>query len=55
MFGLTTSIDFEIGAYSDDHAERTELVSIAQRRAGTKHGIISEHRNTVIVGDSIQI
>jgi phosphoglycolate phosphatase len=53
VFGLAAHVDFDIGAYSDDHAGRTELVAIAQRRAGAAHGVVFESRNTVIVGDSV--
>ncbi|WP_162907087.1 HAD family hydrolase [Allorhizocola rhizosphaerae] len=53
VFGLDRHIDFDIGAYSDDHTERAELVTIAQRRASARHGVPFERRNTVIVGDSV--
>ena len=53
MFKLDEHIDFEIGAYSDDHTERAALVPIAQQRASLKHGAVFDRRNTVIIGDSI--
>jgi phosphoglycolate phosphatase len=51
-FELDRYVDFDIGAYGSDAADRPGLVEIAQRRAAAKHGASLGPRNTVLVGDS---
>ncbi len=51
-FGLVQHIDFDIGAYGDDHEERAELVGQAQRRASAKYRQPFTAKNTIIIGDS---
>jgi len=53
-FGLDPYLDFEIGAYGDDHMERPQLVSLAQHRAQKKSHDVFDASNTVLVGDSLQ-
>ena len=36
--GLRDGLDLCIGAYGDDHEDRTELVEVARRRAAAVHG-----------------
>lgn len=52
VFGLDGFVDFEVGAYGDDEAERPKLVAVAQERAGAKFGVEFSRDNTVILGDS---
>jgi phosphoglycolate phosphatase-like HAD superfamily hydrolase len=52
VFGLDGFIDFEVGAYGDDAADRPKLVAVAQQRAAAKHGLEFSRSNTVILGDS---
>nr|BFE79852.1 haloacid dehalogenase-like hydrolase [Planobispora longispora] len=51
-FGLERFVDFEVGAYGMDHAERPELVRLAQRRAGRKYGEVFTADSTVLIGDT---
>jgi phosphoglycolate phosphatase len=51
-FGLARHVDFEAGAYGDDHAERWRLVPVARRRAEARWGAAFDHASTVLVGDS---
>jgi phosphoglycolate phosphatase-like HAD superfamily hydrolase len=44
---------FPIGAFGDDHADRSELVKIALHRASDYYGIAFHSRNSIIIGDSI--
>ncbi|MFK0172591.1 HAD family hydrolase [Streptomyces sp. NPDC090306] len=53
-FGLDQFLDLSIGGYASDNAERAELVSVAQRRAGAKHGRPFGEGTTVIIGDSLE-
>jgi phosphoglycolate phosphatase-like HAD superfamily hydrolase len=54
--GLREGLDLCIGAYGDDHEDRTELVQVARRRATAVHGrsLPSSFagRSTVVVGDT---
>lgn len=60
--GLREGLDLCIGAYGDDHEDRTELVQVARRRAAAVHGRSSPSpfagsssfagRSTVVVGDT---
>lgn len=52
VFELDSYVDFTVGAYGEDAEERPQLVPIAQRRAGEKHGVGFDRHNTVIIGDS---
>jgi len=52
VFGLDGFVDFEVGAYGDDEAERPKLVAVAQERASAKYGAEFSRDNTVILGDS---
>jgi phosphoglycolate phosphatase len=55
--GLREALDLCIGAYGDDHEDRTELVQVARRRARCVHGRTASPtafagRSTVVVGDT---
>lgn len=54
--GLRDGLDLCIGAYGDDHEDRTELVQVARRRAAARHGGPPPSRfagrSTVVVGDT---
>jgi phosphoglycolate phosphatase len=52
--GLREGLDLGIGAYGDDHEDRTELVHLARRRAGRVHGRSQAFAgaSTVVVGDT---
>lgn len=54
--GLHEGLDLCIGAYGDDHEDRTELVQVARRRAAAVHGGSSPSsfagQSTVVVGDT---
>jgi phosphoglycolate phosphatase-like HAD superfamily hydrolase len=53
--GLRNGLDLCIGAYGDDHEERTELVHVARRRAAAVHGRLPgdfDGTATVVVGDT---
>jgi phosphoglycolate phosphatase-like HAD superfamily hydrolase len=51
-FGLARYVDFAAGAYGSDHRVRGELVAIARRRAGERHGLDLEPGDGVLVGDT---
>jgi phosphoglycolate phosphatase-like HAD superfamily hydrolase len=51
-FGLAGYVDFDSGAYGDDHAERAELVHIARTRAQHRTGTAFPGHATVLVGDT---
>ncbi|MFC6886928.1 MULTISPECIES: HAD family hydrolase [Actinomadura] len=51
-FGLHPLIDFDAGAYGEDHADRPPLVALAQRRAARLHGRAFDAASTVLVGDT---
>ncbi len=53
--GLRTGLDLCIGAYGDDHEDRTELVQVARRRAAAVHGrspAAFAGPSTVVIGDT---
>lgn len=52
VFDLARYVEFEWGAYGDDHPERAELVSIARRRVRRHSGVHFTADTTVLVGDS---
>jgi phosphoglycolate phosphatase len=51
-FGLDHFIDFEIGAYGSDHAERTRLVPIALERAKRLRSLAIDPDRTWVIGDT---
>jgi phosphoglycolate phosphatase len=52
VFGLTTHLDLDAGAYGSDHLERARLVPIAQLRASTLYQARFDAGSTVLIGDS---
>jgi phosphoglycolate phosphatase-like HAD superfamily hydrolase len=53
--GLREWLDLCIGAYGDDHEDRTELVAVARRRAAAVHGRSAaafDGTATVVIGDT---
>lgn len=52
-FGLDGLVDFDSGAYGSDLRPRPELVAVAQRRAGERHGTVFDRDNTVLLGDTL--
>ncbi|CAM3994169.1 HAD hydrolase-like protein [Kibdelosporangium persicum] len=52
VFGLDRYLDLETSAYGDDHAVRSELVAIAQRRAAERTGVTFGNRRTILIGDT---
>lgn len=51
-FGLEGFIDFEIGAYGSDHAERTKLVPIALERAARLRSLQVRPDRVWVIGDT---
>jgi phosphoglycolate phosphatase len=51
-FGLDHFVDFEIGAYGSDHAERTNLVPIALERAKRLRSLPINPDRTWVIGDT---
>jgi phosphoglycolate phosphatase-like HAD superfamily hydrolase len=51
-FDMHTLVDFEVGAYGSDDAERPPLVGLARRRAETKYGEPFDATSTVLIGDT---
>lgn len=51
-FGLADYLDFSIGAYGSDHADRAELVKLARRRAAARDGARFDAADTVLIGDT---
>jgi phosphoglycolate phosphatase-like HAD superfamily hydrolase len=51
-FGLDRYIDFEIGAYGSDHAQRTSLVPIALERAERLRSLRIDPARTWVIGDT---
>lgn len=51
-FGLDQWLDLEIGAYGSDHADRCELVPIAQERARRLRGVDVGPAETWVIGDT---
>ena len=52
MFELAEYVDFSVGAYGLDHADRAELVRLARERAATTYGEAFTASDTVLVGDT---
>lgn len=52
VFGLDQYLDLDSSAYGDDHAERPELVAIAQARATEHTGIVFRNDRIVLIGDT---
>jgi phosphoglycolate phosphatase len=50
--GLAEHIDFEIGGYGEDGADRAVLVGLAIRRAERKYGVRFDARRVVVIGDT---
>lgn len=51
-FGLDPYIDFEVGAFGWDHAERWRLVGVARERAAARYGVAFDPASTVLLGDT---
>lgn len=51
-YGLASFIDFTIGAYGSDHADRTTLIKLAQQRAHHHHHRNGNPTDVVVIGDS---
>jgi phosphoglycolate phosphatase len=51
-FDLDGYLDLEIGAYGGDARRRSDLVALARRQAGARHGVTFDASGTVVVGDS---
>jgi phosphoglycolate phosphatase-like HAD superfamily hydrolase len=52
VFGLDSYLDLASSAYGDDHTERPELVTIAQRRATEQTAATFDNQHTVLIGDT---
>lgn len=52
IFELAEYVDFSVGAYGLDHADRAELVRLARERVATMYGEVFTPANTVLVGDT---
>lgn len=52
VFGLASFLDFDSSAFGDDHAERSDLVQIARRRAEAMTGERFDGRHVVVIGDT---
>jgi phosphoglycolate phosphatase len=52
VFGLAQYLNLDTSAYGDDHADRAELVKIAQKRAAEPTGTWFDGGHTVLVGDT---
>jgi phosphoglycolate phosphatase-like HAD superfamily hydrolase len=52
IFELAEYVDFSVGAYGLDHADRAQLVHLARERAATTYGEAFTPLNTVVVGDT---
>jgi len=50
--GLIRHLDFEVGAYGNEHEVRAELVPLARSRAGAAYGAEFGGEATVLVGDT---
>lgn len=51
-FDLDRFVDFDIGAYGMDGAERPPLVALARQRAQDKYGLTFDASTTVLIGDT---
>jgi phosphoglycolate phosphatase-like HAD superfamily hydrolase len=49
---LAEHIDFEIGGYGEDGADRAVLVGLAIQRAERKYGVRFDPRRVVVIGDT---
>ena len=49
---LAEHIDFEIGGYGEDGADRAVLVGLAIQRAEGKYGVRFDPRRVVVIGDT---
>lgn len=52
VLGLAQYLDLDASAYGDDHADRAELVALAQMRAAKRTGTRFDNDHTVLVGDT---
>jgi phosphoglycolate phosphatase len=52
VFHLDHYLDLDAGAYGDDDPERPTLVTIAQRRAAERTGVVFGNDATVLIGDT---
>lgn len=52
-FGLDAGLDWDCGGFGFDAPRRSDLVAVAQARAGAKHGVVFDVSSTVLVGDTI--
>lgn len=52
-FGLDAGLDWDCGGFGFDAPRRSDLVAVAQARAGAKHGVVFDASSTVLVGDTI--
>ncbi len=51
-FGLDRFVDFDLGAYGSDHADRNLLVPLARRRAQARLGVHVAAGDTWVIGDT---
>jgi phosphoglycolate phosphatase-like HAD superfamily hydrolase len=51
-FDLADYLDFTVGAYGMDHADRARLVRLAQQRAAAAYGLPFSEQSTVLIGDT---
>jgi phosphoglycolate phosphatase-like HAD superfamily hydrolase len=49
---LAEHIDFEVGGYGEDGADRAVLVRLAIQRAERKYGVRFDPRRVVVIGDT---
>jgi phosphoglycolate phosphatase len=54
VFDLDGYIEWEIGAYGEDAAERAKLVGVARARASNTYRCEFDRETTVVVGDTVQ-
>lgn len=52
VFDLAGFLDFDSSAFGDYHAERSELVQIARRRAEAQAGARFDDEHVVLIGDT---
>ena len=52
IFELAEYVDFSVGAYGLDHADRAELVRLARERAAKTYGEAFAPADTVLIGDT---
>jgi phosphoglycolate phosphatase-like HAD superfamily hydrolase len=52
IFELADYVDFSVGAYGFDHADRAELVRLARERAAIAYGETFTASDTVLIGDT---